>query len=70
MDEAGAFLAGFLGLMVLMFIVWLYTGGPARFEHDNPGAFLTSPAPLGTGESFDNLNSSPITISGTSTQQY
>ena len=52
MDEAGAFLLGFLALMVAMFFVWLAIGGPAKYEREHPGAYVTSPAPLDTGESF------------------
>ncbi|MFA6006583.1 MAG: hypothetical protein WC764_02545 [Candidatus Paceibacterota bacterium] len=55
MNEAGAFLLGFVALMIAMFFVWLAIGGPAKYEREHPGAFLTSPAPLGTGESFGTL---------------
>ena len=55
MDEAGSFLLGFLALMVAMFFVWLAIGGPAKYEREHPGAYVTSPSPLDTGESFGTL---------------
>ncbi len=55
MGEAGGFLLGFIALMIAMFCVWLYIGGPAKYEREHPGAYLTSPAPLDTGESFGTI---------------
>jgi len=54
-SEGIAFLLGFIALMLLMFVVWVYQGGPARYEREHPGAYVTSPAPLGTEESFGTL---------------
>lgn len=56
MDDAVKFLFSFLALMAGMFMLWVYTGGPERFERENQGAFIKSPAPLSTGESFGTLN--------------
>lgn len=52
MGEAGGFLLGFVALMILMFFVWIAIGGPAKYEREHPGAYVTSPQPLGTGETF------------------
>jgi len=52
MDEAAGFLFGFLALMVIFYFVWLSTGGPAKYEREHPGAYVTSPAPLDTQETF------------------
>jgi len=41
--------------MALMFVAWVVVGGPAKYEREHPGAFVTSPAPLDTGESFGTL---------------
>ena len=41
-------------VMTFLFVGWLTTGGPSRYESLN-GAFLRPPAPLGTGETYGEL---------------
>lgn len=48
---AGQDLLMFLGVLVLIFIVWVFTGGPDRYiSHQGP--FLNPPAPIGSGDAY------------------
>lgn len=43
-----------VGSMIgLLFVLWLFTGGPYRIQN---GPFIKPPAPLGTGESYGDLS--------------
>jgi hypothetical protein len=39
---------GFFG----MWIFWIFTGGPARYEREHPGIFIKAPAPLDSGTTY------------------
>ena len=41
----------FVGLLVLLFILWIATGGPQDWEA-TAGPFIEPPSPLGTGEVY------------------
>lgn len=41
----------FIGIFILMFIVWVSTGGPARYI-SQAGPYLDAPAPIGTGQPY------------------
>ncbi|MEK7588662.1 MAG: hypothetical protein AAB438_02475 [Patescibacteria group bacterium] len=45
-------LIGFIGIVIAIWFLWFFTGGPQDFERQNPGPFLKAPAPLDTGESY------------------
>lgn len=45
-------LLGFIGIVIIIWFLWLFTGGPARFEREHPGPFIKAPAPLDTGETY------------------
>lgn len=40
----------FLGLLVVLVVLWYFAGGPGKA--DLRGIFLAPPAPLGTGEAY------------------
>ncbi len=42
----------FLGVLFLLFVVWVSTGGPARYI-SQAGPFLNPPPPLGSGTAYD-----------------
>ena len=42
-----------LGILVGLYFVWLFTGGPER-ETSRGGAFIKPPAPLDSGEVYQN----------------
>lgn len=48
-------------MIVLLFFIWLITGGPSRIQN---GPFIKPPAPLDTGESYGDL-SKPKVVSTT-----
>ena len=43
--EPENFLKWFIGFLVLLFIIWLITGGPERFKKEEPGPFIEPPPP-------------------------
>ena len=43
-------LFGFIGVIIVMFVIWYYTGGPERAKVADP--FLKAPAPIDTGETY------------------
>jgi len=45
-------LLGIIGVIILIWFIWLFTGGPARYEKENPGPYIKAPAPLDTGETY------------------
>lgn len=51
MDEAVRDLFIFIGILVLMFFVWLFTGGPTRYISQK-GPFLEPPAPISSGDAY------------------
>lgn len=40
-----------IGIMVIIWFVWFFTGGPQRFER-NSKPFLRPAAPIDTGETY------------------
>jgi len=32
-----------IGIFILLFILWFFTGGPERFKKEKPGPFLKPP---------------------------
>ncbi|MES2953772.1 MAG: hypothetical protein V4674_04450 [Patescibacteria group bacterium] len=56
----------FLGILFLMFVVWVSTGGPERYI-SRAGPFLNPPAPLGSGTAYDLGEESYTTSSGDGT---
>lgn len=40
-----------LGILAVLWIIWYYSGGPARYEATH-GPFLKEPAPIDTGEVY------------------
>jgi hypothetical protein len=45
-------LAWFGLILVGFWVLWYYTGGPARYESTHPGQFLRPLEPLDTGDSY------------------
>ncbi len=44
---------GFIGIVILLWFFWLWTGGPQRYESEGGGGpFIKPPTPLNTGESY------------------
>lgn len=44
----------FIGIMILLWLVWFFTGGPARYEREHSGPYIKPAAPLDTGEKYGN----------------
>jgi hypothetical protein len=42
----------FLGVMFILFVIWLVTGGPAR-QISQSGTYLNPPVPLGNGQGYN-----------------
>ncbi len=43
-----------IAVIILIWVVWAFTGGPSRYEATH-GVFLKPPAPLSTGETYGQL---------------
>lgn len=56
MDKIDAFsdLKWLAAIVVIIWVVWAFTGGPSRYEATQ-GIFLKPPAPLSTGETYGQL---------------
>jgi len=45
-------LKGFILILVLLWIIWFFTGGPARSKQEKP--FVQPPPPINTGNTTSN----------------
>jgi len=43
-------LKGLIIILIILWLVWFFTGGPSRGDTDKP--FLKPPAPLDTGQKY------------------
>lgn len=51
MNEALRDLLYFIGALVVLFFIWVFTGGPERYISQK-GPYLEPPAPLGSGDAY------------------
>ncbi|MBI5005090.1 MAG: hypothetical protein HZC03_00550 [Candidatus Lloydbacteria bacterium] len=51
-----------IGIMILLWFVWFFTGGPAR-QTSQGGAFIKPPSPLDSGETYGSLPSVNSSVS-------
>jgi hypothetical protein len=40
----------FLGIVLIVWVIWFVTGGPGRYDKTKP--FLKPPSPIDTGETY------------------
>ncbi len=53
MDDSYKELKWFLGALAVIWLVWFFTGGPARYESEQADKpFIKAPTPLDTGETY------------------